>query len=167
MVEFYPWRRSQKKSKGEEYVGYFPAWPEEVYGGFIASPAIENSYIGAMKRAEDNIEFASVDELFRKYRVGLVQPYTYPKLIQAAILKYPDNVEAAPNELRLLGMIAKGRSHVAITDPAVMHYLAEKEGVPDIKTVKVIMKKEPVTAFKNNEESLKHIALLKEWLKQQ
>ncbi len=69
IVEFYPWKRAQKKARSKEFVGYFPAWPEEVYEGFVASPPVDNSYVGILKRSEININFESVDELFKKYKV--------------------------------------------------------------------------------------------------
>lgn len=51
LVEFYPWKRAQKKAASAESIGYFPAWPEEVYAGFVASPAIDWSQIAIMKMA--------------------------------------------------------------------------------------------------------------------
>lgn len=51
IVEFYPWKRSKFLAKKEGYVGYFPAWPEEVDPCcFFASPPIGLSEIAVMKK---------------------------------------------------------------------------------------------------------------------
>jgi len=99
IVEFYPWKRAQIIAKNKEYVGYFPAWPEEVYEGFTASPAVDWSEIGIMQHLGSNLRFESVDDLFKNYIVGIVQTYAYPKAIDDAIKKYPNHTEKTPNEI--------------------------------------------------------------------
>ncbi|WP_157619146.1 substrate-binding periplasmic protein [Psychromonas aquimarina] len=167
IVEFYPWKRAQAKAQEKGYVGYFPAWPEEVYDGFTASPPIDLSQIAVMKRTEGNITFDSIDKLFEKNRIGLVSTYTYPKAVFDMSIKHSENVEMAMNELLLLRKLAKGRTDAAITDPDVMFYLAEDEGISNIEIVKVIMEKELVIALKNNKETIKRIAILKKLLEPQ
>lgn len=83
-MEFYPWKRAQLVAKTKEYVGYFPAWPEEVYVGFTASPTIDWSGIAIMKRSESSVSFESLDDLFNQYTVGIVNSYAYPKVIDNA-----------------------------------------------------------------------------------
>ncbi len=165
IVEFYPWRRSQRKAKAKEYVGYFPAWPEEVSEGFIASPIIDMSEIGIMKQSGFYVNFENIDDLFKKYRVGIIKTYTYPKVINDAIKKYPHNVDASMNEMSLLKKLSKGRHPVAITDPNVMLYLSEKEGISNIEFFKLIMKKELVISFRDDEDNKQRINLLKKLLK--
>ena len=107
----------------------------------------------------------SIDELFEKYSVGIVRTYTYPKDIDEAIKKYPHHVEGAPNELSLLNKLSVGRGDVVITDPQVIQYLAKKEGIFNIETVKVVMKKELVLAFRDDEENRIRLKLLAKLLK--
>ncbi len=164
IVEFYPWTRAQAKARSKEYVGYYPAWPEEVGRKFIASPPVDWSEVGILKHSPASVSFGSIDELFQKYTVGVVKTYTYPSLIRDAMAKYPHHVDGAPNEVSLLKKLSKGRHVVAITDPNVMMYLAEKEGINNIETVKVLMQKELVIAFRDDQENRKRLDLLKKLL---
>lgn len=165
IVEFYPWKRAQAKARSTEYVGYFPAWPEEVARKFIASPPVDWSEVGVLKLSSSSVSFESIDELFKKYTVGFVNTYKYPRLISDAMKKYPDHVDGAPNEVSLLRKLSRGRHHVAITDPSVMAYLAEREGIDNIEPVKILMEKELVVAFRDDKENRKRLQLLKKLLK--
>ena len=164
IVEFYPWKRAQRIAEKKEYVGYFPAWPEEVYEGFTASPAVDWSELGIMKHSESSVYFESIDDLFKKYMVGIVQTYAYPKVIDDAVKKYPNHTENAPNEISLLKKLAMGRHPAAITDPTVMMYLAGRNGIYNVETVKVVMKKELVVAFRDDEDNRNRINLFRKLL---
>jgi len=164
LVEFYPWKRAQAVARGKRYVGYFPAWPEEVKPGFIASPAIDVSQIGVLKRSGLDIKYEGIDSLFKHYKVGVVSSYTYPKPIEQAMTKYPEHVEKTVNEITLLMKLSKGRHPVAITDPNVMQYLFEKHGIDNIQPLQVIMHSELVIAFRNEADNLPRLALLKRLL---
>ncbi len=165
IVEFYPWKRAQMLAKTKEYVGYFPAWPEEVYESFTASPAVDWSEVGILKHSGNRVSFESIDDLFKKYKVGVVQTYVYPKDIADAMKKYPDHTDGAPDEVSLLKKLSAGRHPVAITDPTVMMYLAVKNGIHNIEAVKVVMNKELVLAFRDDEDNMDRINLLKKLLK--
>lgn len=78
-VEFYPWNRAKLKAKESAYLGYFPAWPEEVKEGFVASVEIDSSQIGFIKLENKAITYKTNKELFEKYRFGIVESYVYPK----------------------------------------------------------------------------------------
>lgn len=165
IVEFYPWKRAQYKAKTKEYVGYFPAWPEEAADNFIVSLPVDWSEVGILKQSGSRVNFESIDALFKKYNVGVVQTYVYPKLISDAMKKYPDHVDRAPNEISLLKKLSAGRHSVAITDPNVMMYLAGKEGITNVETLKIIMKKKLIVAFRDDEDNRNRIHLLKKLLK--
>jgi polar amino acid transport system substrate-binding protein len=165
IVEFFPWKRAQRIAEKKEYVGYFPAWPEEVNEGFTASPAVDWSELGIMKHSECSVRFESIDDLFRKYRVGIVQTYAYPKVIADAVKKYPNHAEKAPNEISLLKKLAMGRHPAAITDPTVMMYLAERNGIYNVEIVNVVMKKELVVAFRDDEDNRNRINRFRNLLK--
>ncbi len=164
VVEFYPWRRARNIAKNKEYVGYFPAWPEEVQPGFIASPPVDWSEVGVMKQVGSSVHFDSIDELFEKYYVGVVQTYDYPQLINNSMQKYLNHVDNAPNEISLLKKLSRGRHSTAITDPKVMMYLAKQEDISNIEVMQVIMKKELVLAFRDDEENKSRIEILKKSL---
>lgn len=164
-VEFYPWARAQARARSKAYIGYFPAWPEEVKAGFVPSPPVEWSEVGVLTHGSRRLSFESMDDLFRKYTVGIVQTYSYPSPIREAMEKYPDHVDASPNEMSLLKKLAKGRHEVAVTDPRVMRFLAEQEGIADIELVRVVMKKELVIAFRDDAENRARLERLKRLLK--
>ena len=161
IVEFYPWKRAQSKAKTEEFIGYFPAWPEEVKKGFIASPAIDMSEIAIIKNTDSVVEYDNIEDLFSKYVVGLVMTYSYPKTIDKAAKNNPENVDNAPNEVALMKKLSGGRHPVAITDPNVIQYLADKNGVGNIQVEEIVMKKELVISFSDTPENRKRIKLLK------
>lgn len=165
IVEFYPWKRAQMKAEEKEYVGYYPAWPEEVHENFIASPPVDWSEVGIMKQSGITLKFKTIDELFKHYKVGIVRSYVYPSVITDAMEKYPNHVEGARDERTLLKKLSNGRNHVAITDPSVMMYLAEKEGIPNVEPVQTIMKKELVIAFRDGKDNLVRMNVLKKILK--
>ena len=165
VVEFYPWKRAQMLAKTKGYVGYFPAWPEEVYSGFTASPAVDWSVVGILKQTGKSVNFSTVDELFRKYKVGVVETYAYPKEFAEAMKKYPQNTDKAVDEATLLKKLSSGRDDVAITDPNVMNYLAAKSRISNIETVKIVTKKELVVAMRSDPENKKRIDLLNRLLK--
>ena len=164
VVEFYPWKRAQALAQTGGYVGYFPAWPEEVQEGFIASPAVDWSEIAVLKIKDTVLEFISVEQLFEKYRVGLVETYTYPQEIEAARTKHAKNAELAPDETLLAKKLQAGRNQAAITDPSVMKFVGQKVGVDDIEVVKVLEKKELVIALRNDQENQERIARIRKAL---
>lgn len=166
IVEFYPWKRAQLLAQRKDYVGYFPAWPEEVYDNFVASSAVDWSEIGVMKQSGTDISYDNIEDLFRKYNVGVVETYTYPQIIADAMQKYPKHVDQAPDEISLLKKLSIGRHPVAITDPNVMMYLAGKQGIYNVEPEAFLMKKELVVAFRKSEDNQHRILLLEKLLKQ-
>ncbi len=124
-VKFLPWARAKAMATQPGYIGYFPAWPEEVNEGFIASPPVDWSQIAIMSRGERTIP-ADLDSLFSTHIVGLIRSYVYPKEIEEAANRHKNNVDEAPDENSLVKKLARGRCDIAITDPAVMKYYAEQ-----------------------------------------
>ncbi len=167
VVEFYPWKRAQYLAGKPEYAGYFPAWPEEVGDGFTASPAVDTSVIGYIKRKGEQIDFETVDGLFENYRVGIVSTYVYPASVQAAIQANPKNTDKSNDEVSLLKKLSGGRFQVAITDPNVMMYLAGTEGISNVEPLAKILEDKPlVISFRKGEDNQKRIDFLKKVLTQ-
>lgn len=159
-VAFFPWKRAQELAKSQDYVGYFPAWPEEVTSGFTASDAVAWSHVGIMKLPHAHVPFNSIDELFKHHRVGVVSTYRYPQVVAAAMRKYPENVEGAMSELLLVRKLSGGRHAVAITDPSVMRFFAVGEGISNIETLRIITRSELVLAFRQGEGTQARLRLL-------
>jgi len=166
VVEFYPWKRAKLlAATNTDFVGVYPAWSEDVFDNAIISPAVDWSTISILKFTKKPVTYDSIDQLFEKYTVGIIESYTYPKVIADAINKYPHHVENASNELSLLKKLSVGRSDVAITDPKVMLYLADKENIANIEIVAELMKKELVLAFRNDKENRKRLKLISKLIK--
>ncbi len=160
-VRFLPWKRAKIIAKRKSIVGYFPAWPEEVDSGFIASHAIDQSEIGLIQLNSSNVEFDSLEDLFKNNKIGIVNTYVYPKKIAKLIEKYPNSViKSAMNESALLKMLVLKRFKIAITDPAVMKFYAKKFNISDLKVIKVLMRKELVLSLRDDPENQKRIKLL-------
>jgi len=165
-VEFFPWKRAQELAKTTDYLGYFPAWPEEVYPGFLASNAVAWSQVGVLKRSGTEVSFKDVNDLFMRYRVGVVSTYTYPNVVAAAMQKYPEHVDGSMSEILLVRKLCGGRHPVAITDPRVMMYLAAQEKITNIEPVGLITEKELVVAFRDDGDNRRRRKLLNQLLAQ-
>ncbi|MFE8072563.1 transporter substrate-binding domain-containing protein [Marinobacteraceae bacterium S3BR75-40.1] len=167
-VEFYPWKRARKYASQPGYVGYFPAWPDEVEDNFTASAPIQNSTIGVLYPASQPLQWTSLPGLFEKHNVGLIKSYVYPEPIESAAKTFPDNVRWAPHEKSLVRMLAEGRMDAAISDPAVMIYEATHNGVPHIQLKVQTLGEVPlVVSFANNEANQDRIELLNRLLEGQ
>lgn len=160
LVEFYPWKRAQKLASSKRYIGYFPAWPEEVYAGFIASNTISWSNISVISANKHNVVFDSIDDLFKNYSVGLVESYTYPEKIEICASKYKINVFDALNELLLLRKLVAGRHQTMITDPLVAEYLAEKHAIEGYKVVKKLYNKPLVVALRDQPDNIRALQII-------
>jgi len=167
IVEFYPWKRAKRiVATNNEYVGIFPAWPEDSFEGAIISSAVDWSEISVLKLKEEIVTFESIEQLFKKYWVGVVGSYIYPKEISDAMGKHPQHVDSALNELLLLKKLVKGRDNAAITDPNVMFYLADKEGISNVEIVSSLGKKELVLAFRDDEMNRERLNVLERLLEE-
>lgn len=160
VVEFYPWKRAQKVAKQPGYLGYFPAWPEEVYKGFVASKPVDWSELGILKITGTKVNFDSIEGLFNSHTVGYVKTYTYPQRLNEAIAEHKTKAFGAMSEVILLKKLAAGRHDIAVTDPLVMTYLANQHGVAGVEVVKVLSKHPLVIALRDepdNQENIKQL----------
>ena len=167
-INFYPWDKSKKLAETKSYIGYFPAWPEEVKEGFISSPQIGVSYIGIMTYKNSKVEFKELRSLFKKYKIGLIKTYVYPESISNIIEKYRQNVVYVRNEKILSYMLSNKGIDAAITDPEVMKYYSKKFGYSNIKVLKKKVIKRPlVISFQDTEKNRKRINLLRMLLRKE
>ncbi len=161
VVEFYPWLRAQKLAKTKDFIGYYPAWPEEVTTGFIASPPVDYSSLGALTYKGSTATWIDVENAFAKYKIGVVKTYVYPKSIEDAMKKYPKHVDLTPDEESLAKKLVLKRFEIALTDPKVMGYYTDKLKITGVVPIKTIEKKELVIALRNDAENVKRIELIK------
>lgn len=164
VVEFYPWKRAQRLAASDDFVGYFPAWPDEVQEGFIASPPIDWSWIAILARADSHYQYDSLNDLFSRYSVALVSSYVYPPRINGLVRQNPGKTAYVADEEALLTMLIHKRYDFAITDPYVMTYLADKRDDYAIKVEKLLMKRSLVLAIKKDEKAASRVELLRKLL---
>jgi len=164
-VEFYPWLRAQEIAKTKGYLGYFPAWPEEVKDGFIPSEKVDISNVSIMSRNVINHKYLNIKHLCKNFKIGFVRTYVYPHLIANMMSENPDCFVGAPFESSLLLMLSKGRFDFAVTDSIVMEYLASQEGVGNIHHYVTLMDKELVIALRDAPDNREKIKLLSRLLK--
>lgn len=149
VVEFYPWARAQEFAKEPGFVGYFPAWPEEVQPGFIASDPLGWSDVSVMTYAGSGVEWQGLEKLFQEEYIGLIRTYDYPENVARLAKKYPQNVTLLPSETSLLKKLARGHISAAITDSAVMQYLAERMALGNLSQLARLENKPLVLAFQD------------------
>lgn len=166
-VNFFPWKRAMDFAKTEEYIGYFPAWPEEVIDGFVPTMKIDNSKIALLTYKNKSIKTDTLENLFKNNKIGIVKTYVYPKLITDLVKKYPHNITGALNETLLMKMLARKRFAIAITDPRVLNFVAKKEGMEKVSILKIIMEKELVISMRDDLENAKRILRINQLLKKQ
>lgn len=160
IVEYYPWQTSQEKAKTDEYTGYFPAWTSEVVKGFIASKPVDTSEIAILKKNDNNLRYTSPDELFKTYRVGIIDNYVYPEKIEKLRVAYKQNVNLYSNERLMATALNKGICQFAITDPNVFLYNAEVLGLKNFTVIETIMKNDLVVCFKDTFEGREKLKIL-------
>lgn len=166
VVEFFPWARAKATATQPGYIGYFPAWPEEVKEGFIASPPVDSSKIAIMSQGKRNIP-KDLDSIFATNIVGLIKNYTYPEEIEKVAKRHKRNIDAAPDENSLVRKLIRGRCDLAITDPAVMKYYAQKNGLKNIVILKELSTNPLVLAIRKSEQSEHILKILTKALNKQ
>lgn len=151
-VDFMPWTRAQSVASSPEYVGYFPAWPEEVKEGFAASAPVDLSLVGVLQRKGTDTNWTSIEELFLKYRVGFVRSYVYPAELQRQIYQSYDPEDGAEDEHDLARVLDAGRVDVALTDPMVMMHVAEELSLTEIDGKAKILQQHPLVLALSKKE---------------
>ncbi len=165
IVEFYPWKRAINLAQSQDYIGYFPAWPEEVSNGFVKSLPVDWSNIDLLKLKKTDIKFTNIEQIFIDYKIGIVLGYIYPKEISDLIDKYHDNIHTIQNEESLMILLTKKRFDIAITDAEVMFFQADKNNINGIEIFKHIVKKELVISLRDDDQNRATIELLQQILK--
>ncbi|GAA0781027.1 transporter substrate-binding domain-containing protein [Roseibium denhamense] len=153
-IDYMAWPRAKALTAQNDYLAFFPAWPEEILEGYISSKPVEMSQIGVVFTAGQPVRWNSLQEVFDKYTVGFVSNYVYPEALQAEIDQRFAGDAGADTERDLVRMLAAGRVDVAITDPNVMLFLAEEMALGSIRAhSKVLFRKPLLVAFKDTPEN--------------
>jgi len=129
-VVFHPWDIARREARRDKYAGYFPAWPEEVEDGFVASGPIDYSEINVVYRPDGVSSERTIGELFERQKVGLVKSYDYPDDITRLADAYHCHIVYVPSDFMLMRMLYAGRFRAGITDIRVAAYISERDGLP-------------------------------------
>jgi polar amino acid transport system substrate-binding protein len=129
-VVFLPWARAIDTAKNDSsFVGYYPAWPEEVVDGFFRSGKVFDSPLGLIERKDNPIAWSSVDDL-KGMVIGIVASYGYPAPFMALAENGAVKTDESKDDTFSLLKLAKGRTDGALVDTEVFAYLVSTD--PDL-----------------------------------
>ncbi|MEH6345059.1 MAG: hypothetical protein V7785_08245 [Bermanella sp.] len=161
IVEFYPWLRSQALAQNTKYVGYFPAWPEEVNKGFIASTPVGSSNIGLLANHQYSSPETDFKVLFKKNKICTVKTYVYPQIITQLLDINSHNKKSYLNEEAMVRALSNNLCTLAISDPKVMLFNAKKQGIKNLKVIQSeLLKKALVVSLRNQPDNYSKIKRL-------
>ena len=164
-LDFVSWDEAKRLGVSEEYVGYFPSWPEDVYQNSVMSGAVDWSGIAVLENTLNPIWYTNIKSLFQKNKVGIVGSYTYPISVEIARREFPESVVDREDEMALMQCLASRECDAILTDPKVTHYYAGLAGVKNIDSESFnVLKKALVVAFRNDAENEHRIRLFQELL---
>ena len=164
IVEFYPWARSKRIAKRPDYVGYYPAWSEEVEDGFFASAPLDCSDLAAITYEDSGIVWRGLDALFLR-PVGLISSYAYPEYVTNLMAANKENVDYSSNEESLARKLSQKRFTVALTDPYVMFTVADDLDIDNLSILKIVGSLDLVLAFRDSPENRRRNEVLMKLIK--
>ncbi|NRA82209.1 MAG: transporter substrate-binding domain-containing protein, partial [Pseudoalteromonas sp.] len=159
-VEYLPWQDAIKKARLSGYLGYYPAWPSEMMPGFVASPTILNSQLAVITTQSNPQDFENLEQLFNEHKVGVVEPYIYPGVVEQVIQSYAGSIVQTANDEELFHLMQTKQINFAITAPKVLNYFAEQQNLPEPKIVSQFTDFPLVIGIRNDAENKAKIALL-------
>ncbi|WP_105181388.1 transporter substrate-binding domain-containing protein [Pseudoalteromonas sp. T1lg21] len=159
-VEYLPWQDAIKKAQLTGYLGYYPAWPSEMMPGFVASPTILNSQLAVITTQSNPQDFENIEQLFSENKVGVVEPYIYPDVVEKVIQSYAGSIVQTANDEELFHLMQTKQINFAITAPKVLNYFAEQQNLPEPKIVSQFTDFPLVIGIRNDDENKAKIALL-------
>ena len=114
-VVFMPWARAVAEAEKPAYVGYYPAWPEDVVAGFVPSPVIFRSPVGFIEPTGKPLAWESLADLKGK-RFGVVQGYGNTKEFNEAAAAGVFRTDVVPTDQQNVQKVAAGRLDGAFID---------------------------------------------------
>lgn len=167
-IVFAPWKRAMRMSyKGINISGFFP----EYYSAhrnekIIYSDSFGCSEIGLFSRGTQQVSWEKVDDL-KKYRLGAVAGYINTAEFDKAAANGTLTIDYAPDDMKNILKVARGRVDCAVVDPKVVEYYSRFSD--DVKKVKMHPRLLGVNAlhvvFRDNELGRKLVRVFNEGLK--
>ncbi|MEI8643189.1 transporter substrate-binding domain-containing protein [Pseudoalteromonas sp. Hal040] len=159
-VEYLPWQDAIRKAQLTGYLGYYPAWQSEMMPGFVASPIILNSQLAVITNQSNPQDFENLEQLFNENKVGVVEPYIYPDVVEKVIQSYAGSIVQTANDEELFHLMQTKQVNFAITAPKVLNYFAEQQNLPEPKIVTQFTDTPLVIGIRNDAENQAKVALL-------
>ncbi|MGB1236908.1 MAG: substrate-binding periplasmic protein [Pseudomonadales bacterium] len=161
-VDFMPWNRAVQRAKQGRYIGYFPAWPEEVEPGFVASGEVATSTVGLISYRGSGVVWRGLEKALAYYRTGLVSSYVYSPEISAQLRTQPKNLRYVASDRDLIRVLHHKRVVLALTDPRLVEYYAALDGYDNLEVVRQELEVKPlVVALTDSQANRAQITLLK------
>lgn len=125
-IEFIPWSRAIKVAKDSSYVGYYPAWPEDVIDGFSKSDIIFKSPVGIAELVAKPLAWEKLEDLKGK-KIGTVQDYGNTAEFNALVKSGVILTEVVTDDATNVRKIAAGRIDGAFIDLNNLEWMIKKE----------------------------------------
>ncbi len=119
--KFYPWIQAQKLGAQLPFVGYFPAWEEEILPGFIPSEALFSSPVVFLERKDKPLKWHHLSDLIGKTFVvteGYGNTREFNSLVRSGLIK----TIAVLNEESSFHKLANGKVDGILIDYNVAKY---------------------------------------------
>ena len=167
-LEFLPWSRAIKVAAEPAYVGYFPAWPEDVIEGFSGSSSIFQSPIGFVENTKSPIKWEKLEDL-KGMTIGVVQDYGNTPDFMAMVKKGDIKSDVVASDDINVKKVAAERLKAAIIDVNNLKYMLQndlKDANGKVQmNAKILANKDLLIALTKSAKSEAHKAKLEEGLK--
>lgn len=151
------------RSKKRQLSWLFPAWPSEEGEGFVLSNKIATSELSVVA-AYSHKHQSDLDTVFSNSKIITVDNYKYPKAAFELITSYANNVVSVESDLALIKRLNQNDSELAIVEPNVIRFLAQRFQLKQPKTITQFSNVPLVLALRNTPKNLSRIDQLNTFL---
>lgn len=125
-IEFVPWSRAIQLAKDPAFVGYYPAWPEDVIEGFSKSETIFKSPVGFAEPVGKPLAWEKLEDLKGK-KIGTVQDYGNTPEFNNLVKNGTILTEVVSDDATNVKKVAAGRLDGAFIDLYNLEWFLKKE----------------------------------------
>lgn len=122
---FYPWVQAQKRGGSKTFVGFFPAWQEEIPEGFMGSIPLFESPVVIVERKDRAIKWSKLADLKGKV-FGVTEGYGYTKEFNKLVSEGTILVRPFINEDTVIRKLEAGSIDAVLMDLNVAEFYLEK-----------------------------------------
>ncbi|KHD88168.1 MAG: hypothetical protein OM95_10385 [Bdellovibrio sp. ArHS] len=126
---FYPWVQAQKNGSKQKFVGYFPAWKEEVLPGFTASEILFSSPVIFVQRKDRPLVWNQLKDLKGK-TFAITRGYGNTEEFNALVKKGDFKTLTVLSEESTLTKLVEGAVDGVLMDLRVAEYYLQNQFAP-------------------------------------